>query len=111
MSGQPGFRDRLLQRPGLRLTLAVAWLLALLALGWIASAQLEFSGDLRRFLPDARTPEQRLLMEELGDGPGSRVFDSHMVVRGSVGPAPAVVSVRRNPVRPGLLAAVPGAAV
>ncbi|GAA4617192.1 substrate-binding domain-containing protein [Saccharopolyspora hordei] len=24
-----------------------------------------------------------------GDGPGSRVFDSHMVVRGSVGPAPA----------------------
>lgn len=74
MSGRPGFRDTLLQRPGLRLTLAVAWLLALLALGWMASAKLEFSGDLRRFLPDARTPEQRLLMEELGDGPGSRLL-------------------------------------
>lgn len=74
MSGRGGFRDRLLQRPGLRLTLAVAWLLALLALGWLAAAKLEFSGDLRRFLPDARTPEQRLLMEELGDGPGSRLL-------------------------------------
>lgn len=74
MSGRPGFRDRLLQRPGLRLTLAALWLLALLALGWLASTRLEFSGDLRRFLPDARTSEQRLLMEELGDGPGSRLL-------------------------------------
>ncbi|KLI98099.1 membrane protein [Luteimonas sp. FCS-9] len=64
----------MLQRPRLRLALAVAWLLVLLALGWVAGATLEFSGDLRRFLPDARTPEQRLLMEELGDGPGSRLL-------------------------------------
>lgn len=74
MSGRPGLRDTLLQRPGLRLALAIAWLLALLALGWVTAAKLEFSGDLRRFLPDARTPEQRLLMEELGDGPGSRLL-------------------------------------
>src|SRR5690606_38443126 len=32
------------------------------------------SGDLRRFLPDARTPEQRLLLDELGEGPGSRLL-------------------------------------
>ncbi|MEN5116416.1 MMPL family transporter [Luteimonas sp. TWI662] len=74
MSRGPGFRQRLLQRPRLRLGLAVAWLLALGALSWVAGQALEFSGDLRRFLPDAHTPEQRLLIDELGDGPGSRLL-------------------------------------
>lgn len=67
-------RDALLQRPGLRLALAVAWLVVLLLAGWLVAARLEFSGDLRRFLPDARTPEQRLLIDELGEGPGSRLL-------------------------------------
>ncbi|WP_243720303.1 MMPL family transporter [Luteimonas aestuarii] len=62
------------QRPGLRLALALAWLVLLLAAGWWTSTRLEFSGDLRRFLPDPRTPEQRLLVDELGDGPGSRLL-------------------------------------
>ncbi|UNK42772.1 MMPL family transporter [Luteimonas sp. S4-F44] len=74
MNRAPGLRERLLQRPRLRLGLAVAWLLALAALSWVAGQALEFSGDLRRFLPDARTPEQRLLIDELGDGPGSRLL-------------------------------------
>jgi len=67
-------RDALLQRPGLRLALAVAWLVVLLLAGWLIAARLEFSGDLRRFLPDARTPEQKLLIDELGEGPGSRLL-------------------------------------
>ena len=71
----PGtFADTLLRRPGLRLALAVAWLAVLLLAGWLVAARLEFSGDLRRFLPDARTPEQRLLIDELGEGPGSRLL-------------------------------------
>src|SRR5690606_17338441 len=35
---------------------------------------LSFSGALRRFLPDPRTPEQTLLIDELGEGPGSRLL-------------------------------------
>jgi predicted exporter len=74
LTGRSGIRDALLQRPGLRLALALAWLALLLAAGWWTGTRLEFSGDLRRFLPDPRTPEQRLLMDELGDGPGSRLL-------------------------------------
>ncbi|NYZ61189.1 MMPL family transporter [Luteimonas sp. SJ-16] len=58
----------------MRLALALAWLAVLLLAGWLVAARLEFSGDLRRFLPDARTPEQRLLIDELGEGPGSRLL-------------------------------------
>ncbi|MCD9030032.1 MMPL family transporter [Luteimonas sp. BDR2-5] len=61
-------------RPGARLALALAWLLLVLAAGWLAGRHLEFTGDLRRFLPDARTPEQKLLIDELGEGPGSRLL-------------------------------------
>lgn len=74
MSPRAGFVASLPQRPGLRLALALAWLALLLVAGWWTGTRLEFSGDLRRFLPDPRTPEQRLLMDELGDGPGSRLL-------------------------------------
>ena len=57
-----------------RLAGALAWLALLLLLGAWLSQSLSFSGDLRRFLPDPRTPEQRLLIEELGEGPGSRLL-------------------------------------
>ncbi len=63
-----------LQRPAVRMALAVTWLLALLLAGWMTARHLEFSGDLRKFLPDARTPEQKLLIDELGEGPGSRLL-------------------------------------
>src|SRR5690606_34313630 len=59
---------------GARLAWALAWLVGLLGLGAWLSQSLTVSGDLRRFLPDARTPEQRLLIEELGEGPGSRLL-------------------------------------
>src|SRR5690606_38438497 len=57
-----------------RLAWALGWLGLLLAVGGWLSQTLSFSGDLRRFLPDPRTPEQRLLIDELGEGPGSRLL-------------------------------------
>lgn len=57
-----------------RLALALAWLVLLLAAGWALSTRLEMSGDLRGFMPQARTPAQKLLIDELGEGPGSRLL-------------------------------------
>lgn len=57
-----------------RLALALAWLVVLLALGWWVGNHLQLSGDLRKFMPAARTPAQKLLMDELGEGPGSRLL-------------------------------------
>ena len=57
-----------------RLALALAWLAVLLALGWWIGNHLQLSGDLRKFMPAARTPAQKLLLEELGEGPGSRLL-------------------------------------
>jgi predicted exporter len=61
-------------RPALRLALALTWLATLAIAGWLISRHLELSGDLRRFMPSARTPEQKLLIDELGEGPGSRLL-------------------------------------
>lgn len=60
--------------PRRRLSLALAWLALLLLGGWWISGQLQLSGDLRKFMPTARTPEQKLLIDELGEGPGSRLL-------------------------------------
>lgn len=57
-----------------RLTLALLWLALLAVAGFWLSSQLSMSGDLRKFMPDPQTPEQRLLMDELGEGPGSRLL-------------------------------------
>lgn len=61
-------------RPGARLALLLAWL-AVLAIGaWALGRGLRMEEDLRRFLPTPRTPAQVLLVDELGEGPGSRVL-------------------------------------
>jgi len=57
-----------------RLALALLWLAALLLIGWWVSRTLQVSGDLRRFMPTAETPAQKLLIDELGEGPGSRLL-------------------------------------
>ena len=57
-----------------RLLLALAWLLLLLVAGWTLGQRLELSGDLRKFMPAAQTPAQKLLIDELGEGPGSRLL-------------------------------------
>ncbi|HZF98853.1 MAG TPA: MMPL family transporter, partial [Pseudoxanthomonas sp.] len=54
--------------------LAVAWLALLLLAGAWVGEHLRLSGDLRKFMPGARTPEQKLLIDELGEGPGSRLL-------------------------------------
>lgn len=60
--------------PARRLALALLWLAALAAAGWAIGQRLELSGDLRRFMPSAQTPAQKLLIDELGEGPGSRLL-------------------------------------
>ncbi|HEY0334648.1 MAG TPA: MMPL family transporter [Stenotrophomonas sp.] len=57
-----------------RVLAALAWLALLGAAGWFAADRLQVSGDLRKFMPDARTPAQKLLLDELGEGPGSRLL-------------------------------------
>ncbi|GAB3736768.1 MMPL family transporter [Luteimonas pelagia] len=66
MSAHPG--------GGRRLALAFAWLVLLVAAGAWLGQRLSVSGDLRAFMPDARTPDQRLLLDELGEGPGARLL-------------------------------------
>ena len=60
--------------PRRRLSLALVWLALLLVGGWWISQQLQLTGDLRKFMPEARTPAQKLLIDELGEGPGSRLL-------------------------------------
>lgn len=58
------------QRSGL----ALFWLALLALAGWLVSDRVQVSGDLRKFMPEPRTAEQTLLIDELGDGPGSRLL-------------------------------------
>lgn len=60
--------------PARRLALALLWLAALALAGWAIGQRLQLSGDLRRFMPSAQTPAQKLLIDELGEGPGSRLL-------------------------------------
>jgi predicted exporter len=59
---------------GARAALLIAWLLVLAGLGWMVSQRLKIGTDLRSFMPAPTTPDQRLLMEQVGDGPGSRLL-------------------------------------
>lgn len=57
-----------------RTGLALLWLALLAIIATWISMQLQVSGDLRRFMPEARTSEQKLLLEEMGEGPGARLL-------------------------------------
>lgn len=57
-----------------RLALALLWLATLLLAAWWIAPRLQLSGDLRKFMPTAQTPAQKLLIDELGEGPGSRLL-------------------------------------
>lgn len=61
-------------KPAARLALALLWLLVLVAAAWLIGGRLQMSGDLRKFMPAAETPAQKLLLDELGEGPGSRLL-------------------------------------
>ncbi|TAL87234.1 MAG: xanthomonadin transporter [Rhodanobacter sp.] len=57
-----------------RAALLLVWLLLLAGLGLFVVKRLNVSTDLRSFMPAPTTPDQRLLMEQVGDGPGSRLL-------------------------------------
>jgi len=57
-----------------RAALLAGWLLALALLGVWVVQRLQVSTDLRSFMPAPTTPDQRLLMEQVGEGPGSRLL-------------------------------------
>jgi len=57
-----------------RVGILVVWLGSLVLLGWMVAAQLKISTDLRSFMPAPTTPDQQLLMDQVGEGPGSRLL-------------------------------------
>jgi predicted exporter len=63
-----------MRRSPLALLVLASWVAALGAVGWFVSRELEIGSDLRLFLPSASTEEQRLLLEEIGEGPASRIL-------------------------------------
>ncbi|QWP77296.1 MMPL family transporter [Lysobacter sp. K5869] len=85
--------------PARRLLFALLWLGVLAVAGWAIGAQLQLSGDLRRFMPNARTPAQKLLLEELGEGPGSR-----LLLLAIEGDAPATLAAQSQSMREALIA-------
>src|SRR5690606_33250259 len=61
-------------RVGIRASLLVAWIAVLAVLAFLVHRELEIGTDLRLFLPNPTTAEERLLVEEIGEGAGSRVL-------------------------------------
>jgi predicted exporter len=62
------------ERTAARIGLLALWVLALALLGYLVQRQLSIGTDLRLFLPSPQTPEEKLLLTEIGEGPGSRVL-------------------------------------
>lgn len=61
-------------RQGGRWYLLLAWLAVLAVLTLVVVQRLRVTTDLRSFMPAPTTPDQRLLMEQVGEGPGSRLL-------------------------------------
>ena len=60
--------------PRARALWVCAWLALVLALGFAVQQRLVVGSDLRLFMPTPETPAQRLLLEEIGEGPGARLL-------------------------------------
>jgi predicted exporter len=56
------------------IVLLAAWIIVLLTLGVLIERQLAVGADLRLFLPKPTTPQEKLLLNELGEGPASRIL-------------------------------------
>jgi predicted exporter len=54
--------------------LFAAWVAAVAALGWFVERNLVVGTDLRLFMPSPRTAQERLVLEEIGEGPASRML-------------------------------------
>lgn len=57
-----------------RFALLVGWVAVLVGVAAYAAHALKLSTDLRSFMPPAQTADQKLLMEQIGEGPGSRLL-------------------------------------
>jgi predicted exporter/predicted hotdog family 3-hydroxylacyl-ACP dehydratase len=80
-----------MKRTPTALVLLTIWVAALVLLGWFVQRQLVIGADLRLFLPNPVTDEQRLLLDEIGEGPASRV----LVVALAGAEAPVLADVSR----------------
>ena len=63
------------------LLLLLAWAAGLAALGLLVERRLDVGSDLRLFLPAPATPEQRLLLEAIGEGPARACSSSRSKAR------------------------------
>lgn len=61
-------------RRGARAAIWFAWLALIVGVGWSVALHLKISSDLRDFVPPARGADQKLLLDEIGRGPGSRLL-------------------------------------
>jgi predicted exporter len=81
--------------------LLALWVLALVALGIHAQRSLKVSTDLRSFMPPPQTADQKLLMNQIGEGPASRLL--LLAITGAPTPRLAALShgladaLRRDP--------------
>jgi predicted exporter len=57
-----------------RAALLVGWIVVIVALGWYIQSSLTVSGDLRLFMPSPKTRTEKLLLEEIGESPASRLL-------------------------------------
>jgi predicted exporter len=67
--------------------LLAAWLAVLALLGGLVERRLEVGTDLRLFMPTPRTTQERLVLEEIGEGPASR-----LLLLAITGPDPAAAA-------------------
>lgn len=82
-----------------RLALALLWLALLALLALFVAPRVQLSGDLRKFMPAPQTPAQKLLINELGEGPGSR-----LLLLSLSGEAPETLATQSQALRERLLA-------
>jgi len=54
--------------------LFAAWVAAVAVLGWYVGSTLKIGTDLRLFMPSPRNPQERLILEEIGESPASRML-------------------------------------
>jgi predicted exporter len=57
-----------------RATLLIGWIAVIALLGWYIQSSLTISGDLRLFMPSPKTHVEKLLLEEIGESPASRLL-------------------------------------
>jgi predicted exporter len=66
--------DPRIASPARRAWYVLAWLAVLAVAGAWSASTLRVSGDLRLFMPAPRDADQKLMMQLLGEGPGSRLL-------------------------------------